>query len=146
MKTLQIVLPGIKAVSRNQTTGHFIHYFEQLTKAEQWMWTYGKRLEYHFTKQVDVYIVAYYDTRGRNKCADTPNIDDKIFTDILIRYKNQRVAGKTMRLERNVWFLQDDNTKYLRMVQKTAIPSDHYEVVITIAEVEGAVDIIPVLT
>lgn len=133
MKTVIIELPGIKAVSRNQTTGHFIKYHKQLTLAEQWMMTYGKAKEYHFEKQVDVTIVAYYDTRGHNKCADSANIDDKIFTDTLIRYKPSKEYGK---IPRAVWFIEDDKGKYLRYVHKLAVPSDHYKVVITITEVE----------
>ncbi len=113
---LIIELPGIKAVSRNETTGHFINYQRQLIKAEQWMKAYGKRHEYHFEKQVDVLIEAFYDCRGRNKIADTPNIDDKIFTDTLNRWKTMKVVGKLMRVERSPWFIEDDNPTYLRDV------------------------------
>lgn len=152
-KIVVITLPGIKAVSRNETTGHFIKYQTQLIRAEQWMQTYGKRFEYHFEKRVDVLIQAYYDTRllavsiksGKRKgqltnawkhAADTPNIDDKIFTDILNRYKTVKVLGKLQRIERNPWFIEDDKPKYLRFVHKESIMSDHYKVVITITEVE----------
>lgn len=143
MKQIIIELPGIKAVSRNDTTGHFINYYNRLTEAEQWMFTYGKHKEYHFENQVDVLIEAYYDTRGHKKCADTPNIDDKIFTDILIRYKS--IKDKTLGIVRNekpVWFIEDDQSKYLRYVTKRAYPSDHYKVVITISEVEDTRSII----
>lgn len=130
---LKIELPGIKAVSRNQTGGHYFRYRKQLQLAETWMLTYGKRLEHHFTKQVDVYIAAYYKTNGNNKLADSPNIDDKIFTDILNRYKPRK---KGARLERKVWFIEDDNPKYLRYVVKKSVPSNIYKVVIIIKEVE----------
>lgn len=128
-----IELPGIKAISRNDTTGHFIHYHTNLTNAEQWMVTYGKHQEHHFTRPIDVLIEAYYDTRGRNKVADSPNIDDKIFTDILNRWKPSRKLG---RQERAVWFIEDDNPKYLRNVTKRSYSSDQYKVVITMVEVE----------
>lgn len=131
-KSVTIELPGIKAVSRNQTTGHFIHYYQQLTKAEQWMLLFGKRFEHHFERPVDVYITAYYDTRGNKKCADAPNIDDKIFTDVLIRWKKQ---GRGKAIERPVWFIEDDRPEYLRQVIKEAIPSNEYKVVIEIKEV-----------
>lgn len=128
MKSLKIELPGIKAVSRNQTTGHFTKYQERLNEAEEWMIIHGRKLEHHFTERVDVEILAYYDARGNKKPADTPNVDDKIFTDTLIRYKPSQYG----RIERNVWFIEDDNPKYLRRVIKEAIPSDHYKVVIII--------------
>jgi len=130
---VKIELPDIKAVSRNDTTGHYIKYYQQLTLAEQWMWTFGKRYEHHFEGQVDVIITAYYDTRGNKKCADTPNIDDKIFTDVLIRYKRQK---KDKPIERGVWFIEDDNPKYLRSVTKFAIASDHFAVEIVINSVD----------
>lgn len=132
-KTIVIRLPGIKAVSRNQTAGHWHKYKNQLQLAETWMMAFGKRYEHHFENLVDVHITAYYKTQGNNKVADSPNIDDKIFTDVLIRYK-QRLRGKAV--ERPVWFIEDDNPNYLRYVTKESIPSDHYEVVITIKEVE----------
>lgn len=112
-----------------------MHYYQQLNLAENWCWVFGKAQEHHFTKQVDVLIQAYYDTRGRKKCADTPNIDDKIFTDILIRYKKQG-RRKKQAVERRVWFIEDDSPEYLRRVVKESIPSDHYKVVITITEVK----------
>lgn len=127
-----IELPGIKAVSRNETGGHYFAYRSRLNEAEQWMLTYGKKYEYHFTKLVDVLIEAHYDCRGRKKLSDTPNIDDKIFTDILNRWKPSRELG---RIERTVWFIEDDSPKYLRFVKKQAIESDHFKVVITISEV-----------
>lgn len=144
-----IELPGIQAVSRNETTGHFINYKNVLNMAEQWTNIYAKRVEHHFENQVDVLIEGYFDCRLRNviiqsgkrtgqitrawgKAIDTPNIDDKIFTDILLRYKGSREHG---RIERPVWFIEDDSPKYLRFVKKISIPSDHYKVVITITEV-----------
>ncbi len=127
-----IELPGIKAVSRNETTGHYIKYYTQLTLAESWMALYGKSSEMHFSKLVDVDVVAYYKTQSRSKCADSPNIDDKIFTDVLIRYKKQK--GKPA-FERKVWFIEDDSPKYLRTVTKRSVPSTEYKVVITIREV-----------
>lgn len=153
MKEITIELPGIKAISRNETTGHFINYQRELIKAEQWMSTYGKRFEHHFETRVDVFIKAYYDTRlieriiktgkrtGKTTnawqhAADTPNIDDKIFTDVLNRWKMMRVLGKMQRVERNPWFIEDDKPIYLRYVHKESIMSDHYKVVITIKEVE----------
>lgn len=144
-KSVTITLPGIKAVSRNQTTGHFYHYYSQLMLAEQWMWTYGKAHEYHFTVPVDVTITAYYKNTRRQvlksgkikeiliDCPDAPNIDDKIFTDILVRWKQQK---KGSAIERKVWFIEDDNGDYLRSVHKYAIPSTEYKVVITITEAE----------
>lgn len=148
-----IELPGIKAISRNETTGHFINYQRELIKAEQWMKTFGKRFEHHFEGRVDVLIEAYYDTRlievmikkgartGKKTnawqhAADTPNIDDKIFTDTLNRYKMVKVHGKIMRIERSPWFIEDDKPKYLRFVHKESVLSDHYKVVITITEIE----------
>lgn len=128
-----IELPGIKAVSRNETTGHFFNYKKRLNEAEAWTWAFGKAKEYHFTGLVDVLIEAYYNAKGRSQAADTPNIDDKIFTDILIRYKRQKVGSP---IERKVWWLEDDSPTYLRFVQKRSYRSDHYKVVITITEVE----------
>lgn len=128
-----IELPGIKAVSRNETTGHFFHYKQRLNEAEEWAWAFGKSKEYHFKGPVDVLIEAYYNATGRNKAADTPNIDDKIFTDILNRYKRQKKGSP---IERKVWWIEDDSPTYLRQVIKRAIRSDHYKVVITIMEVE----------
>lgn len=133
-KQVVIELPGIKAVSRNETTGHFIKYRSQLMRAEQWMFTYGKHKEHHFTGPVDVDVIAFYKTQNRSKCADTPNIDDKIFTDVLVRYKRRKIGSP---LERNVWFIEDDNPKYLRYVRKLSVPADHYKVVIVITEVEA---------
>lgn len=130
-----IDLPDIKAVSRNETSGQWFSYNAQLRKAENWAHIFGKALEYHFTGMVDVLIEAWYDTQGRHKAADTPNIDDKIFTDILNRYKPR---GKGARLERNVWWIEDDNPHYLRFVTKRSIPSDHYAVRVTITEVLDA--------
>lgn len=130
-KVVEITLPDIKAVSRNDTTGHYFNYKNQLNLAEKWMATFGKRFEYHFNCLVDVDIKAYYDTRGRHKCADTPNIDDKIFTDILVRWKQSK-HGKAS--ERSVWFIEDDNHKHLHIVTKEAIPSNGYKVIITIKE------------
>jgi len=134
-KKVVITLPGIKAVSRNQTAGNFWRYHEQLTIAETWMYTYGKRHEYHFEKRVDIKITAYYDTRGRNKCADPANIDDKIFTDILIRYKKQGARG-TKAQEKNVWFIQDDSPTFIRSITKEAIPTNEYGIVIEMTECE----------
>lgn len=136
-----IELPGIKAISRNQTTGNYWKYREVLIQAENWMITFGKRFEHHFTKLVDVDITAYYKTgynkltRGTARLIDTPNIDDKIFTDCLIRYKQQGVKGAKA-LERRVWFIEDDNPKYLRRVTKQTIPGEENKVVITIKEVD----------
>src|SRR6266571_8532956 len=127
-----IELPGIKAVSRNDTTGHFFHYKERLNEAETWAATFGKAVEHHFTQPVDVLIEAHYRTDGRYKIADAPNIDDKIFTDILIRWVNRTlgtayVGGKrkkvVKRVERDVWWLEDDSPEYLRYVIKRAVPS-----------------------
>lgn len=129
-----IELPGIKAVSRNETTGHFFHYKARLNEAETWAWALGKSKEYHFTGPVDVLIEAYYNATGRSKAADTPNIDDKIFTDILVRYKRQKSGPP---IERKVWWIEDDSPTYLRYVKKCAIRSDHYKVVITIEEIEN---------
>jgi hypothetical protein len=151
IKQVEIILPDIKAVSRNETTGQYWKYRNVLKTAEIWMATYGKRFEYHFDKKVDVFIDAYFDTRVKpvviqkgkrfgqktnikQKAADTPNIDDKIFTDILVRYKQQGKKGSTA-AERNCWFIEDDNPEYLRYVTKQSIPSDHYTVVIRIVEV-----------
>lgn len=137
---ITIELPGIKAVSRNETAGNVWKYKKQLNKAEEWMWAYGKHVEHHYTVPVSVHITAFYDTTGRNKCADIPNIDDKIFTDILIRWKTtvQTVHGKRIstRAERGVWFLEDDNITYLRGVTKSAIASNMYKVLITIIPLE----------
>ena len=94
---------------------------------------FGRKYEYHFDKLVDVDIVAYYDTRGRKKVADSPNIDIKIFTDILIRYKRRKKGSP---IERRVWFIEDDDPRYLRKVSAMAIPSDKYKVEIVITEVE----------
>lgn len=132
---IKIELPDIKAVSRNDTTGHYFKYQKQLARAEKWMIAYGKRFEYHFTNPVDVLIEAYYKTQSRFKCADTPNIDDKIFTDILNHWKPKKNGPA---IERKVWFIEDDNPKYLRFVVKKAIPANEYKVVITIKEVETA--------
>lgn len=150
MKTVTIELPGIKAVSRNETTGHYFSYRTRLNEAENWMLLYGKPYEYHFAGPVDVSIEAYYDTtlkevnilRGKRagtrvkrwqKVADTPNIDDKIFTDILVRHKPNKKHGP---IERRVWFIEDDSPLYLRTVTKRAIASDHYKVLIIISEVK----------
>ena len=131
LKTVIIKLPGIKAISRNQTHGHWYKYQNCLREAEEWMATFGKRYEHHFTEPVNVWIDAYYDDRGRKRAADTPNIDDKIFTDILVRWKQR---SKSKSIERPVWFIEDDSPKYLNLVIKHSIPSDHYEVVIKIGE------------
>lgn len=128
-----IELPGIKAVSRNETTGHYYNYKTRLNEAESWAWAFGKSKEYHFTRQVDVLIEAYYRVKGHSKISDAPNIDDKIFTDILNRWKRQKNGSP---VERKVWWIEDDNPTYLRNVTKRAIRSDHYKVVITITEVE----------
>lgn len=150
MKQVTIVLPEIKAVSRNNTTGHYINYKTVLNTAEAWMGAFGKKYEYHFKGRVDVAITAYYDCRYhdiilkkgkragqrskvRHTAVDSPNIDDKILTDILIRYKQQKQGPK---LERSVWFIEDDSPKYLRKVTKQSVPSDKHEVVITITEVD----------
>lgn len=120
------------------TNGNIWRYREQLIEAEKWMHTYGKRVEHHFTKPVDVAITAYYKVgrnaanTGNTRVADTPNIDDKIFTDCLVRYKQQRSGPK---IERSVWFIEDDDPRYLRTVCKRAVASDHFEVVIEIEEV-----------
>lgn len=141
MNTVTLILPGIKAVSRNETTGHFYKYHKQLALAEQWVWMFGKANEHHFESKVDVHITAYYDTRGNKKCADPSNIDDKIFVDALIRWKKQggsaqkKALGLSKALEKPVWFLEDDDHRYIRYVTKEAVPSDHYEVHITITEI-----------
>lgn len=136
-------LPGIKAVSRNDTTGHFFNYKKQLNIAETWAWTFGKKHEYHFEKPVHVLIEAYYKSTGHNKVCDTPNIDDKIFTDILIRWVNKTIGTKivngvrrknVVRTERKVWWLEDDSPTYLHTVTKRSYRSDQYKVVITITE------------
>lgn len=129
-----IELPGIKAVSRNETGGHYFAYRERLMEAEKWMSVYGKAKEYHFTKPVDVLVEAYYKTGGHRKTADTPNIDDKIFTDVLVRWKRQKLGPP---IEKRVWFIEDDSYKYLRRVVKQAIPADQYKVVLTIEEING---------
>lgn len=119
-------------MSRNDTTGHYFRYQKQLKKAEQWMILFGKRLETHFETPVDVAIDAYYKVNGKNKIADTPNLDDKIFTDILNRYKKRKHGPA---LERPVWFIEDDSPKYLRTVIKRSLPGTEYKVIITISEV-----------
>lgn len=144
-----IELPGIKAISRNQTTGHYYNYKERLNEAEAWAVVFGKSKEYHFTKRVDVYIDVYIDTvhpykvvtkSGKTRmeyaeAIDSPNVDDKIFTDILNRYKRQKNGPP---IERRVWWIEDDSPTYLRRVVKETIRSDHFKVVITIEEVEGS--------
>ncbi len=132
VRALTIVLPGIRAISRNQTSGHYFKYREQLKRAERWMLTYGKAVEYHFEKQVDVTIEAYYNTKGRRKLTDTPNIDDKIFTDILNRFKPRK---KGPAAERAVWFIEDDAPKFLRKVTKRSVPCTYDEVRIFIEAV-----------
>lgn len=136
LKTVTIELPGIKALSRNQTTGHWFNYAKQLAIAENWMHTFGKAKEFHFTGPVDVVIEAYYNIKAeglaRPKIADPSNIDDKIFVDTLIRYKKSRANGK---VERPVWFIEDDSSTYMRMVSKISYPSTENKVVITISEV-----------
>lgn len=131
MKQIIIELPGVKAVSRNQTNGAYWGYHAQLVRAEQWMLTFGKNKEYHFETPVNVLVEAYYDCTGRSKIADSPNIDDKIFTDILIRWKKKK---KGPAIERGVWFLEDDSPTYLESVTKRSIRSDQNKVVITITE------------
>lgn len=139
-KEVVIFLPGIKAVSRNDTTGHYFNYRRELKKAQTWMRVYGKAKEFHFQGMIDVLIEAYYDCTGRMKPADTPNIDDKIFTDILNRYVLQMQptmeGRKKIRIEQPVWFIEDDSPTYLRYVTKRAVPSDHFAVRITITEVK----------
>lgn len=148
-----IELPGIRAISRNETTGHFINYYKVLTQAERWMWAHGKSKEYHFEKRVDILIEAYIDTvnayqavgktgKLRTEYAnliDAPNVDDKIFTDTLNRYKTVKVAGKLKRIERDPWFIQDDKPEFVRLVAKRVYPANHYKIVITITEVEDVV-------
>jgi hypothetical protein len=92
---------------------------------------------------VDVTIEAYYKTtapkffkNGKQGVAvinipDVPNIDDKIFTDVLVRWKRQK---KGAAIERKVWFIEDDNPYHLRSVYKKAVPANEYKVVITIKE------------
>ncbi len=150
---LVLTLPDIKAISRNDTTGHYINYKNELNKAQKWMKVFGKRHEYHFTKPVDVFIDAYFDVRlteiiikqgtrsGKKsrvwgKAIDTPNIDDKIFTDILIRWVNMKQLGKMVRVEQSPWFLENDDPQFLRYVQKRSHESDHFKVVITIIEID----------
>lgn len=129
---LIIELPGIKAVTRNETSGHYFKYRRQFIQAEKWIRTFGKQYTEKFDKPVDVCIIAYYDTRGRKKITDAPNIDDKIFTDILIRWKKMKGAPA---VEKQVWFIEDDAPKYLRYVTKRSIASDHYKIVIIIKDV-----------
>lgn len=142
MKSITIELPGVKAVSRNQTTGHFYKYHKELATAEQYVWLCGKVCEYHFEKRVDIKITAYYDTRGNKKCADPSNIDDKIFVDALIRWKKQggsrkkKELGLSKALEKPVWFIEDDDHRYIRYVTKEAIPGTEYKVIINITEIE----------
>lgn len=133
VKQVSIELPGIVAISRNMTTGHYFNYKSVLNEAEAWMQVFGKTKEFHFEKQVDVFIEAYYNVTGRKKICDPSNIDDKIFIDTLIRFKRQKSGPP---IERKVWFLADDSPKYIRDVTKRAIRSDHYKVVITIKQVE----------
>ena len=131
--TIQIELPDFKAISRNKTNGKYWDYNECLKEAEKAMEIYGRKHQYHFSRPIDVTILAYYDDRSHKKAADSPNIDDKILTDTLNRYKMSRQYG---RLERNVYFIEDDNPTYLRYVKKRAIPSDHYKVIMILEEVE----------
>jgi len=139
-----IELPGIKAVSRNQTTGNYWKYREVLNQAEDWMYTFGKHVEHHFESAVDVDVTAYFRigynklTRGSTRAIDTPNIDDKIFTDCLIRYKPQGIKGSSA-IERKVWFIEDDNPKYLRFVTKRSVASTENKVVIVIREINETV-------
>lgn len=150
MNKVVLRIPDIKAVSRNETHGHYFNYRKELVKAEKWLNTFCKAREKHFDKPVDVTILAYYDTRKvpvlikkgkhigkkinrRRKAADTPNIDDKIFTDILVRWKQKRRGSA---VERKIWFIEDDNPEHLRRVIKQSIPSDHYEVIIIIEEAD----------
>lgn len=128
-----IELPDLKAISRNKTNGKYWDYNACLQEAEKWMKVYGKKHEYHFSRPIDVTIIAYYDVRSHKKAADSPNIDDKILTDTLNRYKLSRSLG---RIERDVYFIEDDNPQYLRYVTKRAVPSDHYKVVMILEEVE----------
>lgn len=138
---ITIELPGIKAVSRNQTTGNYWKYREILIEAENWMLTFGKRYEHHFTQPVNVSITAIIKTgynkttRGTTRLIDTPNIDDKIFTDCLIRYKQQQGKGKKP-VERRVWFIEDDSPQYLQEVTKKVISGNENKVIITIKEVD----------
>lgn len=147
-----IELPGINAISRNQTTGHFVKYHQQLTKAEQWISTFGYKNVHHFDKQVDVFIYAYYDMtpvekiiarkdgkvykrKDRVQLIDSPNIDDKIFTDIIQRWKyiKDPRLGK-IKTERKWWWIEDDDYAHLRDVHKGIRPSNEYKVEIIITD------------
>lgn len=139
-----ITLPEIQALSRNMTNGKYWDYSKQMDLASKWTKAYGRRVEYHFTGLVDVTILAYYDTRGRKNAADSPNIDDKIFTDVLNRYyliltgtevgPDGKKHRKMQTFERKPYFIEDDNPNFLRYVRKRSIASDHYEVKIVIED------------
>lgn len=139
-----IELPEIQAVSRNQTNGKYWDYSKQMSLATKWFATYAKRHEHHFEGPVDVTIIAYYDGRKGKMIPDSPNIDDKIFTDVLNRYYSivvgQAVDGNgkkhrvMQRLERNPYFIEDDNPTYLRYVKKRSVASDGYKVVIVVED------------
>lgn len=136
-KRVVITLPDLKAVSRNETGGQYFRYKAQLNMAELYAFTFAKQVEYHFGESVvDVLIEAYYKKKGNLKVPDAPNIDDKIFTDILNRFKPTSKIKKGDLVQRNPYFIEDDNPKYLRYVIKRAIASDHFKVVITVSEVE----------
>lgn len=155
-----IELPGIQAVSRNKTTGHFIEHHTAREEAEKYINLFGKHYEHHFTKPVKVLIECYIDTvhsyprltksgkvrKQYYRLIDVPNVDDKIFTDILIRYRNKtvgkqvvngRLVKQVIRDERRVWFIEDDNPAYLVEVSKRCYASDQHKVVITITEVDN---------
>lgn len=144
---VEIELPDIRAISRNDTAGKHYgdpkSYHQCLITARSWVKTFGKRVEHHFENPVDVGIFAYFDERPQKiltkagprmisrPALDCSNVDDKLFVDALIRYYN--VAK--VRTEAAVWFIEDDSPKYLRRTYKESIPSDHDAVIIVLEEV-----------
>lgn len=151
----RIEIPDIPVVeaSRNKTHGLYWEYRKQIDNCRKWINTFGKKYEHHFTTQVDVIIEALVDVRpvkktgvyqrGRNKgkpwsrmitpsLIDAPNVDDKIYTDLLQRYTTMKVGGKLTKVENPIWWIEDDTPEYLRWVCKRVLPANGNKITITI--------------
>ena len=148
----------LEALGRNDLgVGNYWNYRKYYDEAFKYMKLYGKRFEYHFEKPVDVLIECHYFvgvkptliTKGKQagkmlnrnfKAQDAPNIEDKIFTDLITRWHNVKVGvtleGKNRfeRREKELWFIEDDSPQYLRQVTKRSIEAKEYRTVITITE------------
>ena len=73
-----------------------------------------------FTVPIDIDIIAYFDTTGRKKQLDSPNIVSKPYIDALIG-----------------WYIEDDSRKYVRRVStQSEVDCDFPRVYILMTPVE----------